>query len=990
MSQAQTPTNGSDGAAGKVAAPPNSNGATQAGATSSAQTGSNGPGGGSQQPHAQPKTQPGLFARRFPNAAAAAQRARQSAGGQVAVKVWNNRRYLGIGIAVTFLGTSYISGKIAQIKRDHVADDSWLVWKIYDGAIVEARGPTSLTALLGGASAGEDAPRVMELYEAVRALKWAKGDSRIRGLIADFSGLHIPGSSRGPGLGFAQIEELTQAIHDFKIAKNEELTERQKGSAGKILQVEITRPGHKPEMMNADSLDEEQLVAWLSEADPKLKPEQAEAKVQQLHKAVDRIKASAETKAATKVENGQGAAAGPVTRQLPATIAWTDTFSSQGAFLLASAFDEVYIQPSGSVPLRGIGGSITFFRRALEKLGIKPHAEARREYKSVVSQYTEDGTLTEPQLQNQASLLGDLNRGMCFAIGVNRWPDMDPDEAADKVAQLVKKGPFSANEAIKEGLITGTMYKRELFKQIGGQEAKVKSFPLYSDIIDRTLAKRLPDSYKNQVGVVYLLGGISSAPGDFTAAHAIKGLREACEDDEIKSIVLRLDTGGGSVVDSDSIYDAVRRCQEEYGKPVIASFGNVSASGGYYASASADAILACESTITGSIGVAGLRPTITRKIFDQLGISMQSFFTGSKNESLMHEMSEEYRKRNAEHIDETYDDFLSKVCEGRGISKEVIEELAGGRVYTGLTALLKSRPEEELMGDEAASETPNAAKKPVKLSFRYRPKDITRQGEFSTIAIESDASEEQAGTASTSATASATEQEKQDEDIVAQAARLVAEEEGSIALAAASETAIDGEAEDQLAEKAHQVAEAERKADEEEKAATEGAADVPKGPYGRGLIDTIGGLGEAAALAFATEVSIEIQKLITEHKMTKEQAMQAVRPGRPRVIDESGQISFEGDLELVRFPREKNFLQRARDIRMGKADRPSVLALFGFPGLTAIANEMVTTAARSAVRMLINLDSEAWARMVEEEVANASNEQNRMRAHMRTGAWARP
>lgn len=95
------------------------------------------------------------------------------------------------------------------------------------------------------------------------------------------------------------------------------------------------------------------------------------------------------------------------------------------------------------------------------------------------------------------------------------------------------------------------------------------------------------------VGVVYLLGSISSAPGEFSASSVVKGLREAGEDEDVKSIVLRIDSGGGDVVASESIWDAVKRVREEYGKPVIASFGNACASGGYYAAAACDDIVCC-------------------------------------------------------------------------------------------------------------------------------------------------------------------------------------------------------------------------------------------------------------------------------------------------------------------------------------------------------------------------------------------------------------
>ncbi len=224
------------------------------------------------------------------------------------------------------------------------------------------------------------------------------------------------------------------------------------------------------------------------------------------------------------------------------------------------------------------------------------------------------------------------------------------------------------------------------------RETKFKSLHHYNKVNDRHLERQLSDDEIVQVGVVYLLGGISSAPGEFSTSSVLKGLKEAGENEDIKSIVLRIDSGGGDVVASESIWDAVRRVREDYGKPVVASFGNAAASGGYYAASAADAILACENTVTGSIGVASLRPTITRAFFDRFNVGIQSFFTGSTSLSTLHELDAAQRAKSAKHIDEMYDDFLQKVCDGRNISRDVVESLAGGRVMTGLSAWARCNP----------------------------------------------------------------------------------------------------------------------------------------------------------------------------------------------------------------------------------------------------------------------------------------------------------
>lgn len=285
----------------------------------------------------------------------------------------------------------------------------------------------------------------------------------------------------------------------------------------------------------------------------------------------------------------------------------------------------------------------------------------------MVSTFVEEEGLPPKQKQNEAELLGELNRGLMHAIGVNRFADLDPDEAADKVTALSKNGPFSSIEACQAGLLTGTTFKRHIVSQLmdpekgGKEDTKFKAFHHYCRVNDRHLNRHLKDDEILEVGVVYLLGTIGGGPGEFSASSVIRGLKEAGEDEDVNAIVLRIDSGGGDVVASESIWDAVRRVQEEYGKPVVASFGNASASGGYYAASAASAIMACENTITGSIGVASLRPTITKPFFDRLKIGLESYFTGSKALSTLHDLEPDQLERQKKHIDETYDDFLKKV-----------------------------------------------------------------------------------------------------------------------------------------------------------------------------------------------------------------------------------------------------------------------------------------------------------------------------------------
>ncbi|UZJ52074.1 hypothetical protein CBS101457_001394 [Exobasidium rhododendri] len=870
----------------------------------------------------------GAFGKRFPRITATFQKYSSTRAGRMTAMAWTRRRPILIGIGLTYGILSYAVLKRDAYIRDIIHPDSWIVLKVYPGSIVEAKQNPGLAALLSSPSAGEDLPpKVMDLFEVCRALKWATRDERIKGIFADFGGLHIPTSVSSEALGMAQLEELVEAIHEFKLGKKQQYYLKQ-------------------------AVPEEELLAITEGGE--MSSEKAEATAKEISE---------------KLEKAEKDSPPPPTT----TIAWADSFDSQGSYLLASAFDQVYLQPSGEVPLTGVAMQIPFVKRALDWIGIKVYAEARREFKSMISTFTESEGLPPAQLQDEARLLGELSRGLAHAIGVNRFPEMDPEKAADRVTELTKRGPFSAKDAVKEGLITGIKYKSEVLKELG-EEPKLKSLASYSRITDQALDRKLSDDERSNVAVIYLRGTISNAPGDFTASSVIKGLREAGEDDDISSIVLRIDSGGGDVVASDSIWDAVRRVQENHKKPVVASFGNASASGGYYASAGADAIVACESTITGSIGVASLRPTITKKVFDRVGVTLQTLFTGSKMNSSIHELTAEEKERQSLHIDETYESFIEKVCTGRKISKDVIEELAGGRVWTGLAAWVRCNPEKETTKDDIASTSVSKGmeekmklkdwkaetSKAVNMASDWKTTDVTRDGEMSTYRIQAVF----ATPTSSGKTSSASPEKGSDVDEEALTKQILAEfasEEESnktvkglvgrgIAAHSVNEEIDIVDEDGRLASEAHAAAEASMggKAKPGEETIKEGEEEIVLGPYGRGLIDSIGGIWDASYLAMSLALQREIDELVKGGK-TMEQAMNSIRPGCQREIGPDGTVSIATDLRLIKYPKEKNWREKWRDMQKIE-ERPSLSLL---PGLGNVGLQLRDFVSSVALQVLM-------------------------------------
>lgn len=410
----------------------------------------------------------------------------------------------------------------------------------------------------------------------------------------------------------------------------------------------------------------------------------------------------------------------------------------------------------------------------------------------------------------------------------------------EALKETVRDGPFLASEAVQKGLVTGTAYKQDVLASIfddangGDPERKLKGMYHYSKTMER-LVDASHEIPKMDVGVVYLQGAIEAGPAEFGAASVIRGLKEAGEDDDIGAVVLRIDSGGGGVVESDSVWRAVRELQNKHGKIVLASFGNAAASGAYLASTHADAIFAAPSTITGSIGVAMARPELTPAFFEHIKVTLDSVDTGNRSTDITHAPSEREVARTAAHVDEMYDAFKAMVSEGREIHPEVVELLAGGRVMTGLKAFSLVAPEELMKTLETEWPLTNA--------------DLTALDE---------------------------------------------------ALAPSQQQSAQG-------------------SDEGKKAPLSAAVDEALGPMGRGLIDGIGGIREAAICAAEMYLSAAAADYQDEHPdATPVEVMRGVFPDLQVVQDESGKMALNMDVRLRQFPMEKSFSQRLREaVRRG-------------------------------------------------------------------------
>jgi len=369
-------------------------------------------------------------------------------------------------------------------------------------------------------------------------------------------------------------------------------------------------------------------------------------------------------------------------------VAYGDQYS-QRLYYLASVADKVILNPKGAIGWMGLASNPIYFKDLLSKIGVEMQVFRVGTYKSAV----------EPFISNEMSA---ANREQITTILDSNWGQILGDISASRHISTDSLNAYAdrmllfypAEESVKCGLADTLMYKndiRDYLKKIAGLNKKDK-MPILGlkDMV--SVKKNTPkDKSGNIIAVYYAYGEIDGGSSNdgfddgINSEKVIRDLRKLKDDDDVKAVVLRVNSPGGSAYGSEQIWYAVKELKAK--KPVIVSMGDYAASGGYYISCEADSIVAEPTTLTGSIGIFGMIPNV-KGLTDKLGLSFDAVKTNTYSDFGMmgRPMNNGEKSLMQMTINRGYETFVGRCAEGRGMSMDAIKKIAEGRVWTGTTA----------------------------------------------------------------------------------------------------------------------------------------------------------------------------------------------------------------------------------------------------------------------------------------------------------------
>ena len=369
-------------------------------------------------------------------------------------------------------------------------------------------------------------------------------------------------------------------------------------------------------------------------------------------------------------------------------IAYADSYT-QGLYYLSSAADKVLLNPKGMIEWRGIASTPLFYKDLLQKIGVEMQVFKVGTYKSAVEPFT--ATEMSPANRKQVTaFISSIWSQVTEGVSASRNIPVDSLNAyADRMLMF-----YPAEESVRCGLADTLVYRNDvrdyLKRLVDIDEDDNLSLLGLGDMIN--VRKNVPkDKSGNIIAVYYASGEITDYPGSATSEEGIVGskvirdLRKLKDNDDVKAVVLRVNSPGGSAFASEQIWYAVKELKTK--KPVIVSMSDYAASGGYYISCSADTIVAEPTTLTGSIGIFGMVPNV-KELTDKIGLSYDVVKTNKYADfgNIMRPFSEGEKALLQMMVAEGYDTFITRCAEGRHTTKEAIEKIAEGRVWTGEAA----------------------------------------------------------------------------------------------------------------------------------------------------------------------------------------------------------------------------------------------------------------------------------------------------------------
>ena len=379
----------------------------------------------------------------------------------------------------------------------------------------------------------------------------------------------------------------------------------------------------------------------------------------------------------------------------PVYFSTDDIGMNEKSYFLASVADSIFSPPVTSFQFDGFVAQFTFYRPMLEKIGVEPEIFRVGKYKSAVEPFMNESSSPESREQTR-DILETASNTFVNAVAERTG------KSTEEIHELLNSEPVDRVEfALDNGLIDAFAYPDEVENIIKQRleidddtDLRTISYGRYSRVSASRAGLEVPDT-DNQIAVIYtsgmILPDLPSSP--FTTSTGItpnfvkRQLDRALENDDVKAIVIHINSPGGSATSSDMIWHYIKQASEKM--PVVASMGSVAASGGYYMAMGADSVLAAENTITGSIGIFNLLFNTEELMTDKIGINYETLKTHEYADlfDLTRPFTSTEQRIIQENVESGYETFLSRVAEARGLTRDETHEVAQGRVYTGQAAL---------------------------------------------------------------------------------------------------------------------------------------------------------------------------------------------------------------------------------------------------------------------------------------------------------------